>query len=70
MVLDVVADRGSMDYRRLASITGMPEEYAAERLTRYARRGLLTRDRDGDGGLSTFELSPKGRERLRFFRRC
>lgn len=69
MVLDLAAENGPIDYKTLSDITGMPTDYAADRLIRYARAGVLSRSREGDGGLSQFEITAKGRERLRYFDR-
>lgn len=69
LVLDLTAEHGQMDYQTLAAETGMPTEYAADRLVRYAKAGLLARDREGKGGLSTFTLTDHGRTRLRYFER-
>lgn len=67
-VLDFVQKRGAVTYDELEAETGMPSNYAAGYLARYARRGLLHRERDGPGGRSLFSLTPSGRQRLRYFR--
>lgn len=69
LTLDLIDHRGAIDYIQLHQMTGMPTDYAAERLTRYARAGLLKRERDGRNGRSTFRLTARGRQRLGFFRR-
>lgn len=69
LVLDLVDERGDLTYHQLAEATGMPQTYAADRLLKYAHKGLLHRDREGSAGLSTYTLSRHGRDRLQWFRR-
>lgn len=69
LVLDLIEARDVLTYSALAEETGMPESYAADKLVKYARQGLLERDREGEGGLSRFRLTPHGRDRLFYFRR-
>lgn len=68
-ILDFVAKRGNTTYDELADHTGMPSNYAAGYLARYARAGLLRRERDGPGGRSLFSLAKLGESRLAYFRR-
>lgn len=68
-VLDLVDSRGDLTYKTLAGESGMPSAYAADRLVKYAQKGLLKRDRQKPGSLSTFELTDHGRDRLAWFRR-
>jgi hypothetical protein len=68
-VLDLIDRRQELTYADLAEETGMPSEYAADRLVKYARKGLLKRSREGDGGISTFTMTRRGADRLAHFRR-
>lgn len=68
-VLDLVDERGELTYRNLAEETGMPNSYAANRLMRYAQRGLLHRSREHANAISRFTLTDHGISRLRWFRR-
>lgn len=68
-VLDLVDSRGDLTYKTLAEESGMPQAYAADRLVRYAQNGLLERDQERPGSLSTFTLTQHGHERLAWFRR-
>lgn len=68
-VLDLADRRQGLTYLQLADETGMPETYAADRLTKYARKGLLQREREGEAGISIFTLSRRGHRRLLWFRR-
>lgn len=68
-VLNMVDSRQDLTYKTLADESGMPTSYAADRLVKYAQKGLLSRDRESPGSLSTFELTKHGRERLAWFRR-
>lgn len=67
-VLDLVERRGTVTYGELADALGMPPDYAANYLVRYARAGLLRRERTGGSGLSIFQLTAAGQSRLRYFR--
>lgn len=69
LVLDLADEYAELTYLDLAEETGMPSAYAADKLVRYARKGLLERNREGEGGRSHFRLTPHGRDRLRWFRR-
>lgn len=68
-VLDLVDTEGEITYKTLMEETGMPKSYAADRLVKYARRGLLSRSRDTPAAISTYRLTQHGYERLRWFRR-
>lgn len=68
-VLDLVDSLGEVTYTQLAEESGMPRDYAADRLVKYAKKGLLTRERDGPGQESTFRLSSHGADRLLWFHR-
>lgn len=67
-VLETVEAYGTLDYRELADRLDMPPKYAADRLIKYARAGLLDRERNERGRRSTFSLNDHGRSRLAHFR--
>lgn len=69
-VLEIVDRRAGVTYLELADELDMPTEYAADRLIKYRRAGLLVSETNaGDSGRrSTFQLSDRGRKRLIYFK--
>lgn len=67
-VLEYIDGNPGATYVDLAEHLDMPREYAADRLNKYTRRGLLDRDRRSHKERSAYSLSGHGRGRLRWFR--
>lgn len=67
-VLEFAERNPGFDYEALAAHLDMPDDYAHDRLLKYAYRGLLERDRGRPGERSTYRLDERGRERLAAFR--
>lgn len=67
-ILELCDSLGRVDLHDVAEGCGMPESYAASRLVRYARKGLLYRESGDPPGRSTFHLTVHGQDRLAYFR--